>query len=136
MREFALSFAVLPSVLGQLPVKSDEVESWWEKANKHGVGFVFFVLFLALMYISYRRETKAEEARTKREELANAERLALQTEIRDLNQRQLDQSDRHANALKRVILDGNKAQADVGVELKNLARKVNCPRAIVPSSQQ
>ena len=60
MREFALSFAVLPSVLAQFPANIDEAESWWEKANKHGVGFVFFVFFLVLMFVSYRRERKAE----------------------------------------------------------------------------
>ena len=128
MREFALSFAVLPGMLAQMPPKIEEAESWWETANRNGVGFVFFVLFVCLMWVSYRREKTAEEARVKRENAANAERTALQAEIRDINQRQLEQANTHAAALQRIIKDGNKAQADVAIEMKNLARKVNCPR--------
>lgn len=130
MRELILPFALLPAIL---PANVDEAETWWTVAQRNGVGFVFFVLFLGLTALSIRREKKAEANRAKREVESNAERLALQTQIRDLNEKQLKQADAHSTRLLNIIKDGNKAAADVGVELKNLARRVRCPGSIHPT---
>jgi hypothetical protein len=123
MREFALSFAVF----SQIPTVT-EAESWWQKANKHGVGFVFFLMFLALTWLSYRRERKVEIERVKRETEVNAERISLQTEIRDLNRQQLEQAQSQSKRLEDLIREGNKAQTNVAIEMRTLARKVNCPK--------
>jgi thiamine biosynthesis lipoprotein ApbE len=135
MRELILPFAILPAIL---PANVNEAETWWTVAQRNGVGFVFFVLFLALTALSVRREKKAETerkareiaseiARAKREDKSNAERLAMQSEIRDLNEKQLAQAVKHSTRLENVIKEGNKAAADVAVEMKNLARRVRCP---------
>ena len=129
MKDLLLPLAILPSIM---PANAGEAETWWTIAQRNGVGFVFFVLFLALTAISVRREKVAEQDRVKRENDANAERLALQTEIRDLNKQQLDQAAGHSSRLEKIIKDGNKAQADVGIEMKNLARRVRCPGAPIP----
>ncbi len=103
-----------------------DAEGWWQLVQKNGVGFIFFILFVILTGFSVRREKASEEARAKRENEANADRLAMQTEIRDLNKKQFDQQVSHSTRLEQIIKDGNKAQADVGVELKNLARRMKC----------
>ena len=127
MRELVLPLALLPTIL---PANVGEAETWWTVAQRNGVGFVFFILFLALTALSVRREKKAEGDRVKRENDANAERVTLQTEIRDLNKQQLEQAEKHGKNLERIIKDGNRAAADVAVEMKNLARRVNCPKHI------
>lgn len=130
MRELTLPLILLPTIL---PTDAGQAETWWTIAQRNGVGFVFFVLFLALTALSIRREKRAELKRAELELEANAERLAMQTEIRDLNKKQLAQQISHSNRLEQIIKDGNKAQADVGVELKNLARRVRCPGTNPPN---
>lgn len=128
MKDLFIPFALIPTVFAtSLPVDINEASSWWEKAQKEGVGFVFFMLFLVITFMTYYREKKAEAARVLRDNSANGERLAMQTEIRDLNKQQLDSAKDHSKNLERLIKDGNKSQADIGAEMKNLARKVNCP---------
>lgn len=135
MRELVLPLALLPTIL---PTNAGEAETWWTIAQRNGVGFVFFILFLSLTALSIRRERKVEIARAKREADANAERIALQTQIRDLTQaqltaseehgkRQLAQSTSHARKLEGIIEDGNKVQVELSANIKQLARKVNCP---------
>lgn len=128
MKDLLVPLALIPSVfISSLPVDMAQADSWWQTAQKNGVGFVFFLLFLGITFATYNREKKAEAARVLRDNSANGERLAMQTEIRDLNKQQLDSAKDHSKNLERLIKDGNKAQADIGAEMKNLARKVNCP---------
>lgn len=126
MKDLIVPLALLPTIM---PTNAGEAETWWTVAQRNGVGFVFFMLFIALTALSMRREKKAEKERVEREAKANAEEVALRTEIRDLSKSQLEQADKHAKRLETIIKDGNKAAADVAIEMKNLARRVRCPGA-------
>jgi Flp pilus assembly protein TadB len=120
-------------------ITNTESRDWNERMlDKWGIAFVGLAFTVCLASWLARRETKAEarrqvredkleETRQEREEAASAERLAMQTEIRDLNRQQLEQAAAHAKKLEQLTRDGNKAQADVGMELKNIARKIRCP---------
>lgn len=140
MRELIVSSIIsipFATVIGI--ITGTESRDWNERMlDKWGIAFVGLAFTVCLASWLARRENKAEvrrqiredaaeQERAKRDTIANDERLAMQTEIRDLNQRQLDQQNGHAKKLEHIIKDGNKAQADVGVELKNIARKIRCP---------
>lgn len=129
MKDLIAPLALLPTIM---PANVGEAETWWTIAQRNGVGFVFFILFLALTALSVRREKKAERERTKREIEDKAEQRAMRTEIRDLTKKQLAQAATHATRLENIIKDGNKAAADVAIEMKNLARRVRCPGSTHP----
>lgn len=124
MKDLLLPFAIIPSYMAALTM--DNATFWERVAEKWGIGFIGLGLFLALSWWTVKREDAAADARSKRESAVDAERLAMQTEIRDLHREHLEQSRRHAAKLEQIIKDGNKAQSDLGIELKNLARRVKC----------
>ncbi len=101
---------------------------FWERiAEKWGIGFVGLLLLYFLAKWTAKREATALLEREKRENTMNAERLAALNRNNELQEQHLAASQKHSIELKNIIKDGNKYQADVGVELKNLARRVNCP---------
>lgn len=115
---------------GFMAVTATDVSFWERIAEKWGIGFVGLALFVALAYWTTKREERIQDKRDERDERMSAERLAMQTEIRDLNRAQLDVVSKHANKLEAIIKDGNKAQADVAIELKNIARLIHRPERV------
>lgn len=131
MKDFLLPLAALPPFLA---TTAQDADGWWQIVQKNGVGFIFFVLFLFISWLSFKREktaetervnreTAAEAARVKRENEANAERLAMQTEIRDLNKSQLEQAEKHAKSLELLVKEQTKGMNDNATELRNVVRK-------------
>lgn len=116
-----------------LAVTMEDAPFWEPIAEKWGIGFVGLALFVALAYWTTKREDKLQDARDKREAESLAERLALLTKNNELGEKMIQQHKDHSLRLEQIIKDGNKAQADVGVELKNLARRVRCPGTNPPT---
>jgi hypothetical protein len=130
MKDFILPMIPLSSLLA---VTMDDAPFWERIAEKWGIGFVGLALFCALAYWTSKREDNLQAARDKRDTEALAERMALLTKNNELGEKMIQQHKDHSVRLEQIIKDGNKAQADVGVELKNLARRVRCPGTNPPS---
>lgn len=130
MKDFILPMIPLSSLLA---VTMEDAPFWERIAEKWGIGFVGLALFVALAYWTTKREDKLQDARDKREAESLAERLALLTKNNELGEKMIQQHKDHSLRLEQIIKDGNKAQADVGVELKNLARRVRCPGTNPPT---
>jgi Skp family chaperone for outer membrane proteins len=136
MKDFLFPAAAFTS----LAVLQQETASFWERvAEKWGIGFVGMALLFFLAKWTAKREAAALLERDHREDAINKERLDLLKRNNELQEQHLAASQKHSTELKNIIKDGNKYQADVGVELKNLARRVNCPPPCLthaPLSQQ
>lgn len=124
MKEFLFPAAAFTG----LAAMQQESATFWERiAEKWGIGFVGLVLLYFLARWTAAREAKALAERDRREDAINKERLALLQRNNELQEQNIIDSRKHSTELKQIIKDGNRAQADVGVELKNLARRVRCP---------
>jgi hypothetical protein len=130
MKDFILPMIPLS---GLLAVTMEDAPFWERIAEKWGIGFVGLALFCALAFWTSKREDRLQAARDKRDVDAQAERLALLTKNNELGEKMIQQHKDHSLRLEQIIKDGNKAQTDVGVELKNLARRVRCPGTLPPS---
>lgn len=130
MKDFILPMIPLS---GLLAVTMEDAPFWERIAEKWGIGFVGLGLFCALAYWTTKRETRLQDARDKRDAEALAERLTLLTKNNELGEKMIQQHKDHSLRLEQIIKDGNRAQADVGIELKNLARRVRCPGTLPPS---
>lgn len=122
-------FIIFPlAAFSSLAIMPPTDASFWERvAEKWGIGFVGMALLFFLAKWTAKREAKALLDRETRENAMNAERLDLLKRNNELQEQHLAASQKHSTELKQIIRDGNKYQADVGVELKNIARRVNCP---------
>ena len=100
---------------------------WESVAEKWGIGLVGLGLFIALAFWTTKREEKIQKARESREDASQAERTELMRHNIALGEKLIQQHRDHSDRLEQIIKDGNKAQADIGIELKNLSRCVRCP---------
>ena len=124
MKDILLPFIPLSGLLADA---SPDATFWERIAEKWGIGFVGLALFVVLARFTMKRDDEREKKRDERDELEKAEKVALAKENNRLQQELLDQHRNHSRRLEALIKDGNKHQADVGQELKNLARRVRCP---------
>jgi hypothetical protein len=124
MKDFILPLIPISSLMA---VSMNDAPFWERIAEKWGIGFVGLALFVALAYWTTKREDKMQSVRDKREDESQNERLTLLGKNNDLAEKLIQQHKDHSLRLEQIIKDGNKAQADVGVELKNLARRIRCP---------
>lgn len=129
MKEFLFPAAAFT---GLAAIQQDAASFWERVAEKWGIGFVGLILLYFLARWTANREAKALLERTQREDAINKERLDLLKRNNELQEQHLEASRKHSTELKQIIRDGNKHQADVGVELKNLARRVRCPGTLPP----
>lgn len=118
-----------------LAVTMEDAPFWERIAEKWGIGFVGLALFIGLAYWTTKREERLQEARDKRDAESHAERAELLKKNNELGERMIQQHKDHSLRLEQIIKDGNRAQADVGVELKNLARRVRCPGSNPPPTE-
>lgn len=121
---------ILPAfAIQSIPIALTATEySFWDRmAERWGIGLVGLVLLFFLARWTSKREAKTLAERDKREDALNKERLKALERNNELLEAQIAQQAKHSAELKQVIKDGNKYQADVGIELKNIARRVNCP---------
>jgi len=128
-RELFLSVFAFQSMLA---MTASERDFWDKTAERWGIAFFSLVILFFLARWTAKREDSVRKERDRREDAINKERLALLQRNNELQEQQLEASRKHAAELKQIIKDGNKHSADVGVELKNLARRVRCPGAPPP----
>lgn len=130
MKDFLFPAAAFTSLAA---VQQDAASFWERIAEKWGIGFVGLLLLYFLAKWTANREAKALAERDKREDAINKERLDLLKRNNELQEQHLAATQKHSTELKNIIKDGNKYQADVGIELKNLARRVRCPGTFPPN---
>jgi Mg2+/citrate symporter len=126
MKDLLIPLAIVPLFSA---VSIEDISLWERLIEKWGI---VFTLFIALAWWTTKRETDLQNKRDIREADNQEERLNLLKRNNELQEQQLEQHKKHSEDLKRIIRDGNKYQADVGIELKNLARRIRCPGSILP----
>lgn len=131
MRELILPLATICPFIAA--VSTDDLSFWERIAEKWGIGFIGLALFVLLARWTAKREDTLQAQRDAREAAGQAERVALLQRNNQLQELAIEAQAKHSTDLKQIIRDGNKHQADVGVELKNLARRVRCPGSIHPT---
>lgn len=132
MKEFLFPLVAIQA----LPLGMTETQyNFWDRmAERWGIGLVGLVLLFFLARWTSAREAKALVEQRNREDAMNAERLAALERGNQLQEQAIAAQAKHSQEMKQIIRDGNKYQSDVGIELKNIARRVNCPAPCLHSS--
>jgi flagellar biosynthesis/type III secretory pathway M-ring protein FliF/YscJ len=129
-------------VLTSIPISSffiaglGNAEYWERIAEKWGIGFIGLALFIALAFWTVKREERLLKAREKREDSLQEERSIMMKKNNELVEQLVKQHKDHSVRLEQIIADGNRNQADVGRELKNLARKIRCPGTTITTHDE
>ena len=124
MRDFVLAMIPISSMMA---ISANDAPFWERIAEKWGIGFIGLGLFLLLANWTVKREDKLQQIRDAREEESQRERINLLSKNNELAEKLITQHKDHSVRLEQIIKDGNKAQEDVGRELKNITRKIRCP---------
>jgi len=124
MKEFFFPAAAFTSFAAIGP---DSAALWERVVERWGIGAVGLVLLYFLAKWTAKRDAASLAERQRREDALNKERLNLLKRNNELQESQLAAQAKHAQTLERIVKDGNKHQADVAIELKNIARRVRCP---------
>jgi flagellar biosynthesis/type III secretory pathway M-ring protein FliF/YscJ len=120
--------AVIP--ISSIVAMTVEDAPFWERiAEKWGIGLVGMALFIILARWTAKREEKLQEARDEREAAAQLERNALAQRNNELTSELLTQNREHSTRLEQIIAEGNRVQRELAEEIRNIARRVNCPKA-------
>lgn len=127
-----------------LSVPREDYDFWEKQADKWGIALVSLVFFTVLAYISWKAQQKREEALCNaaialqkkeddrearaiiREDASQAERVGLLKENNGFQLKLVEMNGVQTQAIK----DQTRANENLARSMKDMIRKVNCPKAL------
>lgn len=122
MRDLFLTALLFPTTVA---VITNEDLTFWEKMlERWGIGLVGMALFLALAYLTVKRENKLEKERLARELETSTAMTALSTRNNELLEAHHSLMSNHTIRLERLVRDGNLSREQHSAALRMLVRKM------------